>query len=93
MKSKDLKTVYLTKYALTSGIEIHMAKVDVDGDSCNIEKNGKWAFSQNFYGKEWHLTEAEARKEFIAMKNRKTKSLKNQLAKIQEMTFEKQLKE
>lgn len=79
--------VFITKYALTSGIR----KADVELSSSNknsvIEKNGK-RFGINFYHKPfWHLTIEDAIIHAEELRDKRISSLKKSLSKLQKLSF------
>ena len=82
-------TVFVTKYALTSGIqEVEGEPWDNSPDMfCETRTSGQ--YSSNFHGegKEWHRTKEGASAKAEAMRTRKIASLKQQITKLQEMKF------
>lgn len=77
--------VYITRYALTRGIiELELEEESVSGKGCSARSDLNSNF---FYGKEWHRTLEEAKKDAESRRDRKIESLKKQLAKLEEMKF------
>ena len=81
------KTVYITKYALTSGIIVCQMDVKDDGKSC-YGKPPEWFMSVGFYGKDFYLTKEEADKDCEERRLKKIQSLEKQLTKFEKMTFD-----
>lgn len=80
--------VWITKYALTQGIfEIEAERCTNVSDDMIEQKNIQW---QTYYygeGNEWHLTKEGAIKRAKEMREKKIKSLKKQLNKIEKLDF------
>lgn len=81
--SEQIK-IYVSKYALSSGIFEAMAKVE-DG-MASLRRNG--GFIECFHGKSWHYTQEQAIAEAEEMRIRKLKSLDKQAKKIAALKFE-----
>lgn len=81
------KTVYITKYALTSGVIVAQMDVKDDGKSC-YGRPPEWYASTGFFGKDFHLTKEEAEKDCEDRRLKKIHTLKKQIAKFEKMTFE-----
>jgi hypothetical protein len=78
--------VFITKYALTTGImECEMDVYD-DGKGCYGKPDG-FAFKTGFYGNDFHLTKEDAIKDCNKRKEKKIESLKKQMTKIEKLTF------
>lgn len=71
--------VYITKYALTTGV--YSAEADVNGDMAVQRAKGS-GYAQYLHGKDWHLTEDEALDRAEEMRIAKLKSLFKQIKKI-----------
>ena len=84
-----IQKVFITKYALTSGIvEIEM---DVKLDDPYFKKKcyGKFkGVSQGFYNDEIHLNKEEALKDAEKRRKKKIESLKKQISKLEELSFQ-----
>jgi hypothetical protein len=81
-----MKKIFITKYALTSGImEAEMEIMD-DGKYCYGKPEG-YAFATGFHGNDFHLTREEAIKDCHKRKDKKIESLKKQITKIEKLTF------
>lgn len=81
--------VWITKYALTTGVY----EVEVDhcvGDNM-VRVSGSWNSNEYFHneGKEWHLTQDDAKKKAEDMRLKKIESLKKQLTKLEKLDFTK----
>ena len=77
--------IYITKYALTEGInKAYVSEENIEGDRVFIKS--RWTCVS--YGKtDWHKTKAEAKIRAEEMRQKKIASLKKQLAKMEKMTF------
>lgn len=86
---KEKMTVWITKYALTSGIEKHEAakKTHVDGMIYVCGNIKKGIFGQHFHGKDWHTSEKSAKERAEEMRVKKLKSLDKQIKKIKSLVF------
>lgn len=71
--------VWITKYALTSGIIEKEAEI----------KGGIAIVStlETYYGKEWHRTEEDAKKRAEEMRLKKIESLKKQIERLEKIQF------
>ena len=80
---------WVTKYAITSGIEKASGEVDKREPRAFIKRGDKFS-SMNvvFWVNEWHKTEAEAITRAKEMRDKKIASLKKQIAKLEAMKFE-----
>lgn len=74
--------VYITKYALTAGIE--EAEAEIEGKMAIVKKK----YSAYFHGSEWHLTRSSAIEQAEIMRERKIASLRKSIEKIEAMRFE-----
>jgi hypothetical protein len=77
--------IYVTKYALTSGIQIYDANLIQDTKICVVEVNS--SSSMYFHDNEWHEDKESAVKQAEIMKDKKIKSLKKSLEKIEKLKF------
>jgi hypothetical protein len=80
--------VFITKYALTNGIE--EVEMDVSLNDGNFKKKcyGKYnGFSQGFYNDDFHLTKEEALKDAEERRKKKIESLKKQITKLERLSF------
>lgn len=82
--------VWITKYALTYGIEEKEAERDMKVSPDMITIVNKDTMNEFYHGegKEWHLTKESAIKKTEEMRDKKIKSLQKQLEKLQSMKFE-----
>lgn len=77
-------TVYISKYALTTGIY----SVEVEGTHTPDMVRAVGARYPTHYHKgQWHETIEEATKKANQMRTRKIASIKKQLAKLETLTF------
>lgn len=87
MEERQIIRVYVTKYALSSGIHIVDCKVSSSGPDWLID----WDLGrgwQSYNKKDWSATRAEAIARAEEMRAGKIASLKKQIAKLENMTFE-----
>lgn len=79
--------VYITKYAITTGV--YSAEADVKGDMAvqRVQRAKGSGYAQYFHGKDWHLTEDEALDRAEEMRIAKLKSLDKQMKKISALKF------
>lgn len=77
--------MYITKYALTKGIQI--GEGTPRGDTSARVASPKWG-SLYYFGDEWHTTAKAAKLQAETMRDRKIVALRKQLAKLENMTFE-----
>lgn len=84
--------IYVTKYALTNGIELY-ENADVNTESnmaCVDSTNSSSPWSRQYFhghGREFHFAQKDAIDAAKAMKERKIKSLQKQIEKLQKMEF------
>lgn len=76
--------IYVTKYALTSGISEHDAEVSSDGNMASFRKNG---YPHNYHGNDFHLTFESALNRAEEMRIKKLQSLDKQIKKISSLKF------
>ena len=79
-----MTTVYVTKWALTAGIQTKQASVEERGATVREWKHG-WIFT--LYRKDWHRTPEAAIARAEEMRLKKIASLKKSLAKMEALTF------
>lgn len=77
--------IYISKYALSSGIFYINAEIRESGMACEI---GGYHRCFHEEGKEWHETLEDALKRAEEIRLRKIASLKKQLAKYEKMRFD-----
>jgi len=85
MSDRETITAWITKYALTSGVQKVEAKLCAPDMISVVQESG---FSNVFYGKEWHTTPAAAAAHVEIMRARKIASLKKDLEKLENMKIE-----
>lgn len=78
--------VFITKYALTLGIQ----ERDVEEISNGVVRDSSTFMTQHFYeeGKGWHKTRKSAIKRANEMKESRIKALEKQIQKLTKLTFE-----
>ncbi|HBE9079116.1 TPA: hypothetical protein KNG91_002039 [Serratia fonticola] len=82
---KQETTVYITKYALTAGVLKREGEISESGSvqyRDPVHRGLLWAWHTDY-----RLTEAEALVKAEDMRKKKIASLKNQIAKLEAMTF------
>jgi len=86
--------VWVTKYALTEGIleleaqDTHPLKIGIWVRYAETSANAGFGTYLYGEGKEWHRTREAAVKRAEEMRQAKIKSVRKQLAKLEEMRFE-----
>ena len=78
--------IYVTKYALTTGIR----RVDAEpirNNAFRYRPKG-WTISNYAYGEEFQMTEAAAIERAEILREKKIKSLEKQIAKLRAIKFE-----
>lgn len=79
--------VYITKYALTAGIQIKNAEKSSTSDGMVGVKHGGYTAYFHGEGRDWHRTAESALKRAEEMRRKKIASLNKSLAKIEAMKF------
>lgn len=77
-------TVWITKYALTTGIS--QMEVQTYEDSPNVAKTLE-AYPQYFHGDDWHRDKSSAIAKAESMRVKKISSLKKQIARLENLSF------
>lgn len=83
--------IYVTKYALTEGIEVYERREpsdDRDGMVTCVNQKGMNRVAY-FHGQDWHLTQSEAQDRAEKMRVAKIASLRKSIDKLEKMTFNK----
>lgn len=78
--------IWVTKYALTSGVFTVTAEISNGGDMANYKRKGA-TFREFAHGKDFHLTEECAKARFEEMRRQKQVSLAKQKAKLDSLNF------
>lgn len=78
--------VYITKYALTSGMIEGELDVRDDGKSCYGKPEG-YHYATGFYGKDFHLTKEAALLDCENRRVRKIQALNKQIKKLNLLSF------
>ena len=86
---EPIETFYITKHALTQGIEKEQGRVCEAGGGSMIECHPV-GYSAYYHGegREWHRTREAAIKKAEEMRLAKIKSIKKSLAKMEALRFE-----
>lgn len=81
--------VWITKYALSSGIFEANAEIcaNISQDMIRLTREGRYEELFHGEGKDWHLTEEGARERLKELKERKVRSLLKQISKIESIKF------
>ena len=79
-------TAWVTKYALTTGIDKVSGNV-CHGISSEMLSYGTQSFHATAHGDEWHRTEAEAVARAEQMRLKKIAGLEKQIAKLKKLSF------
>lgn len=79
-----MTTIYVTRYALTSGAFITDAEVKDDGSFAVYHHGG---YSSHAHGKDFWLTEAEALADCERRRTEKLASIEKQKKKLEAMKF------
>lgn len=84
MESENIK-VWITKYALTIGIEVFDGVVHENDD---MVAYGNVGYGYLYaHGKDWHRTYEEAVERVEEMRVKKIKSLRKRIAKLEKLSF------
>lgn len=81
--------VWITKHALSKGIEEREAQESISQDP-NIITAKVDGYIQYFHGRgnDWHLSEKDAKFKAEEMRKKKIESLQKQISKLEKMRFE-----
>ena len=83
-----IQKVFISKYALTSGIQEAEMYVTLNDTHFKKKCYGKFkGFSQGFYNDDFHLTKEDALKDAEKRRKKKVESLKKQIEKLENMSF------
>lgn len=80
------KTIYVTRWALTKGIQQVEAAVDDDGTYASYKPEG-WFYSVYLHGRDFHLTKEAAKARAEEMRLRKIQTTEKALAKLKALGF------
>jgi len=88
MKTKEKVHVWVTKYALSTGIFEVDAEIchDISSKMISLQRS-KDHYTENFHGADWYMTEAAAIRRANEMKDAKIKSLEKQIEKLRKKKF------
>jgi hypothetical protein len=78
---------WITKYALTGGIREVEGEVSTGSDSMLVVHTPGTFHSQYFHGADWHTSRDAAVRQAEKMRQRRIKSLKESLAKMEQLSF------
>jgi hypothetical protein len=82
--------VYITKYLFTAGILELEAEMPYEAcpTMVTVRKGGKFSLDQYFHKPYWHETREAAVKQAMELREKKLKSLKKQLKKIESLVIQ-----
>ncbi len=85
IKPTEKTRVWVTKYALTSGV--FSVDAEINDDMATYSRSGgTWSMEHaHGEGRDWHRTEASAKARVETIRQRKIDSLKKQIAKLEAM--------
>ena len=81
------KTVYITKYALTTGVIVSEMEIRNEGKSCFGKPDG-FIWSVSFFGKDFHLTKESAIEDIEKRRKSQIESLKKKIHKLENLKIE-----
>lgn len=79
--------VWITKYALTEGIQKRWVETYDDDDSMVKEVAGQPGHGQYYHVNTWHLSESDAIKRANKMRDEKIKSMEKKIAALKTIKF------
>lgn len=83
-----LQKVFITKYALSTGIQEVEMDVDMNPEHFKKKCFGKWkGYWQGFYNDDFQLTKEEAIKDADKRRKKKIESFKKQIDKLEKLSF------
>jgi len=85
--NREVFTAWITKYALTEGIEVVEAELCSDISDKMITYGGNGYLSQSAHGNDWHRTPESAIARAEKMRSAKIESMEKQIKKLKRMTF------
>lgn len=83
MKTEKIKA-WITKYALTSGIQVVDAEIHPDGQGDMIMYG---RFYEHAFGKDWHRTPENALARAEEMRKKKIELLRKNIERLERITF------
>ena len=84
---REIITAWVTRYALTEGIEVVKAELCSDISDAMITYGGTGYDRQSAHGRDWHRTPEAALARAEEMRTAKIASLKKGIAKMERLTF------
>ena len=81
------KTVYITKYALTTGVIVSEMEIRNEGKSCYGKPNG-YSYHTSFFANEFHLTKESAIEDIEKRRKSQIESLKKKIHKLENLKIE-----
>jgi hypothetical protein len=78
--------VWITKYALTTGV-FEVADAELFANNSAVTWKSKEGYSQYAHGKDWHRTREDAFARAEEMRVQKLASLEKQINRLRELTF------
>lgn len=82
-QEKQLTEIWITKYALSTGVEKVMA--EIKNDVATYHPIVDSLYKNYLHKGEWHLTESDANKRVLEMIARKRISIQKQLSKLDKL--------
>ncbi len=79
---------WITKYALTSGIEEREVMMEYDDGMISVVNKGGYSEFYHGEGREWHRTKEDAVKSTEEARQKKIKNLEKQILKLKSLKFE-----
>ena len=83
---KNLTKVYITKYALTTGLMEADMELLNDGKHCHGKPSG-YHYNTSFFGNDFHLSKEDALKDCEKRRITKIKSLEKNIEKLKVLKF------
>lgn len=84
---KELTKVYITKYALTTGVIEADMELKNDGKMCYGKPNSS-SYDTGFFGDDFHLSKEDALKDCEKRRISKIKNLNKQIEKLSNLKFD-----
>lgn len=85
--SKKKAKIWVTKYALTTGVYATIAELDTEHPRMAVEDGRGLTLTHYYHKPHWWLTEAEARARFKLVRDAAKKRLVLQLKKVSDLHF------
>lgn len=85
--SEERFTAFITKYALTNGIEQYPVRISSEHPTMAVSESGGYTGYYHGEGKDWHRTLNSAIARAFEMRENKLASLRKQIAKLEKLDF------